>query len=107
MSEVKAISMSPEDVRELLLHIRGAARIIAKITPTEIDDRLLVFLDLILGSDQPATPTEVAKLSIPWDRLPWEKLLPLLIPIIEKRLPEILSALVEYFVSLLGKKADQ
>jgi hypothetical protein len=70
---------APEDIRELLVHIRGAARIIAKWTPTQYDDQLVTLLDFILGTGE----TQAQAVNVPWDQLV-KLLLPLLMDLLAK-----------------------
>jgi hypothetical protein len=87
-----------QELRELLQAVRTIVAFIAKLTPFEGDDRFLEFLDYLLGNPPPAeVPAHVAKLSIPWDRLPWDKILPLLLPL-------LLQVVEKWLASLGGKK---
>jgi len=97
MSDVEKVSA--DEIRQLLYHTREAARIVSRWTPSEMDDKAVAVLDLIPGLDPPPAGTQA--LSIPWDKLPWERLLPLVLPLIQKA---IVAALEKFLASLAEKK---
>lgn len=87
-----------DELRKLLDAVRTILAFIAKVTPWEGDNKALEFLDYLLGNPPPEEiPAHVAKLSIPWDKLPWDRILPLLMPL-------LLSALEKWLNSLSEKK---
>jgi hypothetical protein len=74
-----------DELKELLKAVRTILAFVAKLTPFEGDDKVLAFLDYLLGNPSPAEiPSHVAKLSIPWDSLPWDRIIPLLLPLLVK-----------------------
>lgn len=106
-----------DDIRNVLLALRTLVAFVAKVTPTEFDDVLVAWIDYLLGdAPLPAEPhPEMARAmlasegigtyaAIDWSKLPWEKLLPLILPIIEKRLPEIIGVLISQLTKWLESK---
>lgn len=83
-----------DELRKLLEAVRTILAFVSKVTPWEGDDKVLEFLDYLLGNPAPAdVPAHVAKISIPWDKLPWDRILPLLMPLILNALEKWLNSL--------------
>ena len=103
-----------EEIRNVILALRTLVAYAAKLTPTTYDDVLLAWIDYILGdAPLPAEPhpmmvqaatAEGAYAAIDWSKLPWDKLLPLILPIIERRLPEIIGAIISQLAKWLESK---
>lgn len=91
-----------EEIREFIVAMRTIVAFIAKLTPTQYDDLLVQWLSYLIGESpmpQELHPemiplhAESNYATIPWDALPWDKILPLIMPL-------ILSALQRWLDSL-------
>ena len=84
-------SMNPE-LREFLVAVRTMVNYIAKLTPTQYDDVIVKWIDYLLG-DAPLPQGMQAQLSIPWDKLPWDQIIPLILPMLLQLLEAWLKAI--------------
>ena len=87
--------MNPE-LRAFLLAWRTIVAYISALTPTKYDDQILTWIDYLLGdvavpSGKLAQAMQV-QLNIPWDKLPWDKIVPLLLPLLMKLLEQWLAS---------------
>jgi hypothetical protein len=99
-----------DEIKNVLLALRTLVAFAAKLTPTQYDDLLLAWIDYVLGTGplpaepHPAMVAEGTYAAIDWSKLPWEKLLPLILPIIERKLPEIIGAIISQLTKWLESK---
>jgi hypothetical protein len=110
--------MMNDEIKNVLLALRTLVAFAAKLTPTAYDDLLVAWIDYVLGeAPMPAEPHPMMLNAsaleaegvttygaIDWSKLPWDKLLPLILPIIERRLPEIIGALISQLSKWLEAK---
>lgn len=85
--------MNPK-LREFLAAIRVIVMYISELTPTTYDDMIVTWIDFLLGEGNlPLHEKLQAQINIPWDKLPWDKIVPLIIPILTKLLEKWLASL--------------
>jgi len=68
-----------EEIRKALEGLRNFVNFIAELTPTDLDDKIVDFLDFLLGT---AAQVRAQALEIPWERL-IQILLPYLLKLLE------------------------
>lgn len=98
-----------EEIRKVILALRTLVEFFAKLTPTELDDQLLAWIDYILGDvPQPAllagmepAAAEGTYGSIDWSAIPWKQALTLLAPILKARFPA-LAPLIDAIVAIIN-----
>lgn len=99
-----------EEIRNVILALRTLVAFFAKLTPTELDDQLLAWIDYVLGDVpqpallagmEPAAAPEGTYGSIDWSAIPWKQALTLLAPILKARFPQ-LAPLIDAIVAIIN-----
>lgn len=90
VAQLENPNITMEEVKELLTHLRNALKVIAKWTPTQYDDLILLWIDYLLGSE---SANKAQALSMDWKTLV-QLVLPIILDLLKKWLESLTAGSV-------------